>query len=89
MREDWDVVVTFSKANKKGAKVQFDNGPYEGMVVSDTPLEYLLYLEREKKYYPRHNAQLNILTSCIDSIQAKTYGKGHLEEGKAKNPQIE
>jgi|TARA_R110000787_G_scaffold73246_6_gene163132 uncharacterized protein (DUF3820 family) len=80
MDKDWDVIVAFSKANSKGTKVKFDNGPYEGMAVSDTPLEYLLYLEREKKYYPRHDAQLNILTSCIDSIQNKTYGQGHLKK---------
>jgi|TARA_R110001599_G_scaffold34428_2_gene110119 hypothetical protein len=80
MDKDWDVIVAFSKANSKGAKVKFDNGPYEGIAVSDTPLEYLLYLEREKRYYPRHDAQLNILTSCIDSIQNKTYGQGHLKK---------
>lgn len=67
MNKNWNSAVCFIKGSSSRSRYEFGNGPFEGKAVIDAPLEYLVYIQQKKLYFPRNLTNQNIISSCIDS----------------------
>lgn len=64
MNKHWNDTVSFVKNSQD--KMEFELGPFEGKLVSQAPLQYLIHVRQKALYYPKDKFGHKLLTNCIN-----------------------